>query len=108
MRTWTQKKTLDKLNKLPLSERNKELNQIKRKNYLLYCKRNGIVPDPDLYKNKNTKIKPTDSLEEKREKCLYNIEYYKTILESLNESDRPNIDVDICSNSNSGSEKETC
>lgn len=82
-RTWTQQKTLDKLNKLPENQRKKQEIVLKRKNYLLYCRRKGIIPDPDMYKNKYTKIKPTDSFEEKKEKCLYNIEYYKAILESL-------------------------
>lgn len=110
--TWTQKKTLDKLNNLTPIERYKKHTALKRKNYLLYCKRKGLVPDPDMYKNKYTKIKSTDTIEEKKEKCKYNIEYYKAVLESLesntiNESNGPNTNVDVCGNSNSGSEEET-
>ena len=94
--TWTQKKTLDKLNNLTPIERYKKHTTLKRK---------------------NTKIKSTDTIEEKKEKCKYNIEYYKAVLESLesntiqqlttNESNGSNPNADICGNSNSGSEEET-
>ena len=111
------KKTIDYLNSLPIYDRKIEELKIKRMNYLIYCKRNGIIADPDMYKNKYTKIKSTDTIEEKKEKCKYNIEYYKAVLESLesntiqqlttNESNGSNPNADICGNSNSGSEEET-